>query len=476
MTLQDTQAAEEEGKSASGQGNASGTLNRAGSVLEGLLYVNNNDHPKQKPELQLHVPGNAELSHGKLSRTASAASAAVHSPRMMSQELREGMMTKDESSESVVPPWRSNSAAAWARQKSLTRSLSAKAFPDGDQHEEEQLPWEQQADPDQAAGPQARARQSAPAPGRAKALGSLHIEVEEQPQQDGLQDWAESGLDDIAAAVAQYTGASPHDLFSNHGSREVAEQHAEQLPQQLQQWPQAAGLQLAESQSATRSPRVKATRQYATQQEQMEAELEAAMAADGEPVAEHVDVETEAAMGTEMSAPKYANAQEQMEAELEAAMAAEMSAPKYANVQEQMEAELEAAMAADAAADMPQHVRQGIEDNEQYPEEWERKVADFGAVMAAKTTAAALDRTPLHYSASEGRAGQKLNLPADGDGLDLGADGISGAQYLHDGVQKVQITIHMAFMPPPFKPSNMSAALVICRPQVSCQKRYQSGF
>ena len=450
MTLQDAQAAEEEGESASEQGSASATLNRADSVLVGLSDVVDGDHVKQKPELQLHLPSNAELSHG-LSRTASTAAAAatVRSPRMMSQELREESVAKDESTESVVPPWRSNSAAAWVKQNSFRKSLSAKAFPDWDQQEEELQRKEQQAEPDQdeAASPHARARQSASGPGRAQPLGSLHIEVEEQPQQDGLQDWAESGLDDIAAAVAQYTRASPDDLLSTEGRQQVEEQNPEQLLQQRQR-PQAASLQLAGFRSATQSPRVEAKRQYGTEQEQMEAELEAAMAADAEPVAERqhnseqeqMEAGMEAVTAAEMSGPTYANAQEQMEAELEAAMTAEICAPKYANAQEQMEAELEAAMAADAAANVAQDERHARENDMEYPEQWQQKDKEIGAVMAAKTSSAAPDRIPLHYSEHEGRAGQTLSLPGDGDGLDLDADGIINAQYLQDKMQKVRIT------------------------------------
>ena len=434
MTLQDTQAAEEEGESASEPGSLSATLNRAGSVLEGLSDAIYNDHPKQKPEMQLHLTSNAELSHG-LSRTASTAAAAVRSPRMMSQELGEETVAKDESIESVVPPWRSNSAAAWVKQKSFTKSLSAKAFPDWDQQEEELQRREQQTEPDQgqAASPHARAGQSAMGPGRTRPLGNLQIEVEEQPQQDGLQDWAESGLDDIAAAVAQYTGAAPDDLLSTEGRQQVEEQNPEQLLQQQQQQqqqrqrPQAASLQLAGFRSATQSPRVEAKRQYATQQEQMDAELEAAMAA-------------------EMSGPTYAKAQEQMEAELEAAMAAEISAPKYANAQEQMEADLEAAMAADAAADVAQDERHASESDVGYPEQWQQKNKEVGVVTAAKTSSAAPVRTPLHCSASEGRAGQTLSLPGAGHGLDLDADAINGAQYLQDKMQKVRITPYLLLL------------------------------
>ena len=453
MTLQDTQAAEEEEESAPEQGNAIATPKWAGPVLGRLSDVVDDAHPQQKPGLQLHLPSNAGLSHASLSRSVSAA-AAGHSPRMMSQELREEMVARNESTGSVVPPWRSNSAAAWVKQRSFTKSLSAKAFPDWDQQEEAQQPWELQAEPDQdqAAGPHARAGQSAAAPGRAKPLGKLHIEVEEQPQQEGLQDWAESGLDDIAAAVAQYTGASPDELFSPEVSQQVEEQHAEQLPQQ--QRPQAASLQPDGFRSATQSPRRKAKKQYATQQDQMEADLEAAMAADAEPVAEHqhdnqqeqMQAGMEAVMAAEMSGPKYANAQEQMEAELEAAMAAEISAPKYANAQEQMEAELEAAMAADGADDGPQDFRHGSKDDVQYPQQWEQKDEERGAVMATKTVSAAPDRTSLHYSASEGRTGQALSLPGNGDGLDLDADSIDGALYPQDDMQKVQITPYLAFM------------------------------
>ena len=429
MTLQDTQAAEEEEESAPEQGSASAELKKAGSVLGGLLDVIDNDHPKQ-PELQLHLPSNAELSHASLSRSVSAA--AGHSPRMMSQELREETVAKDESTGSVVPPWRSNSAAAWVKQRSFTRSLSPKAFPDWDQQEEAQQSWEVQAEPDQdqAVGPQARAGQSATAPGRAKPLGSLHIEVEEQPQQEGLQDWAESGLDDIAAAVAQYTGASPDDLLSTDGSQQVEEQHAEQRPQQLQQRPQAASLQPDGLEFGTQSPRHKPKRQFATEQEQMEAELEAALAADAEPVAER----------------QHDNQQEQMHVGMEAVTAAEKSGPKYANAQEQMEAELEAAMAADATDDGPQDFRHGSEDDVQYPQQWGQKDEELAAVMAAKTTSAAPDRTPLQYSASDGRAGQTLSLPGSGGGLDLDADNIYGAHHLPDDLQKVKIMPHLAFL------------------------------
>ena len=426
MTLQDTPAAEEE-ESASEQDRASPAVQRAGSVLKGPSDATRTHHPRQKPELQLqHLPSSADLSHGSLSR---AESAAVHSPRNMSQEFGESTSDKGESTEGVVPPWRSSSAAAWVKQRSFQRSLSTTAVPDGDQQEEEQQQaWGQQAEPDQdaAVGPRAGAGQSGPAPGRGRPLGSLHIETEEQPQQDGLQDWAEPGLDDIAAAVAQYTGASPDDWLTTEGS------------------------QLACLRSATQSPRGEPKRQYATQQEQMEAELEAAMAADAEPAAEQRHINAQRQMGTEMEAataaggnrPKSANAQQQMEAELEAAMAAEAGGSKYANAHEQMEAEMEAAMAADAADAEAQDVRHGGKDDVQYPQQWQQKDAEVGA----KTTSAAPHAPLLHYPSTGARAGQRLDLPGDGDGLDVGADGGGGAQFLQNARQKVRLPPYVAFV------------------------------
>lgn len=473
MTLQDTPAAEEE-ESASEQDRASPAVQRAESVLTRPSDATRTDHPRQKPELQLqHLPSSAGLSHGSLSRAESAA--AVHSPRKMSQEVTETTSDKDESTPGVVPPWRSSSAAAWVKQRSFQRSLSATAVPDGDQQEEErQQPWGQQAEPDQdaAVGPHAGAGQSGAAPGRGRPLGSLHIDTEEQPQEDGLQDWAEPGLDDIAAAVAQYTGASPDDWLPTEGSQHMEEQNPEQQQLQQHQRPQAAKLQLAGLRSATQSPRGERKRQYATQQEQMEAELEAAMAADAEPAAEQRHINAQRQMGTEMEAataagvnrPKYANAQqqmeaemeaatapgvakyanarEQMEAELEAAMAAEAGGSKYANAQEQMEAEMEAAMAADAADAEAQDVRHGGKDDVQYPQQWQQKDAEVGA----RTMSAAPHAPLLHYPSSGARAGQRLDLPGDEDGLDVGADGGGGAQLLQHARQKVRLPPYVAFV------------------------------
>ena len=225
----------------------------------------------------------------------------------------------------AVPAWESSSAAAWVKLKSLEKSQSTAAqINDWAQQEQEEQLRQQQAERTHSAG-------NSPALGRGMALGGLHIEVEEAPQQDGLPEWTESGLDDIAAAVAQYTGASPTDLLT------ASDDQQDQALTPKQQQLQIAKLRSSGSNNLTmsQSPAVSTGKAYAAQQEQLDAEFDAAMTADAEAAA----------------APRYANAQEQMEAELEAAMAAEAgagAAPQYANAQEQMEAELEAAMAADA--------------------------------------------------------------------------------------------------------------------------------
>ncbi|KAL3146056.1 hypothetical protein ABBQ38_015407 [Trebouxia sp. C0009 RCD-2024] len=472
MTLQDAQTAEEE-EPVSVLKDAGMGLRRAGSRVEGTSDGVSNHHAKQKLGLQLPGLNNAETGRDELSMSDSA---AVHSPQRVTQETTGGVAARNESAESAVPPWRSNSAAAWVKQKSLDKSLSAGAFANWDQ-EEEQQPWLQQAEPDQtqAAGSQAGAGQfvaapgrsdgegqSAAASGRGRPQGSLRIDVEEQPQQDGLQEWTESGLDDIAAAVAQYTGASPDDLLATENSQQGQQQLPEQLPEQLHRQqhrrhpPEIASLRLTGLRSATHSPRGVAEAQHHTQQELMAAELDAAMAADAEDFAAHHDAQEElelelntammaeisvpkyanaqeqmeaeldAAMAAEMSAPKYANAQEQMEAELDAAMAAEMGAPKYANAQEQMEAELDAAMAADSGTNQDvQHTRE--DHREQSPQRWQQMDAELDAAMAAKAISPRHVDSPrqhgtpaLYGSPSKGRAMAGLELP--GDGLDLDAD------------------------------------------------------
>ena len=491
MTLQDAQTAEEE-EPTPGVHDATAGLRRGGSRMEGTSDVVPNNPSKQKLGLQLQGLSNAELGLEGLSTSESA---AVHSPHRVSHDSRGGVPAKSEShsTEGAVPPWRSNSAAAWVKQKSLDKSLSAKAFANWDQ-EEEQQPWLQQAEPDQAqaAVPQAGAEHSVTAPGRSpgegqsvaasgrgRPQGSLRIDVEDQPQQDGLQEWTESGLDDIAAAVAQYTGALPDALLATEdtqqGKGQLPKQLQEQLPEQLhrqqhRQRPQeVASLRLTGLRSATQSPRGGAVGQNRTQQERMTTELGAATAFDAEPFAAHHDAheetnaesntavmaersvpkyanaqeqmeaELEAAMVAELSAPKYANAQEQMEAELEAAMAAELSAPKYANAQEQMEAELEAAMAADVAADADQDVQHARGDEVQSSRQWHQMDAELNAGEATAPQhpeSSAQHGTPALYSSpSQGRAVPELPR----DGLDLDADRPHRPRQLQVVAQKVRL-------------------------------------
>ena len=64
----------------------------------------------------------------------------------------------------------------------------------------------------------------------------------------------------------------------------------------------------------------------------------------------------------------YLAQQKQMDADFDAAMAADQTAsPQYANAQEQMEAELEAAMAADLAAG-----GDGVATNQQGDDQWQQ--------------------------------------------------------------------------------------------------------
>ena len=406
MTLQDAQTDEEE-VPASAQPQADSQMKRTVSLAEGHpgMGVGSSHTRDAKPgikELQGQLSGNAQVSYKTPGR-----SAAVQSRHSTDQDLKADGLVSKESSD-VVPAWRSNSAAAWVKQKSLDKSLSRGGIDWNQQEEEEVQSWEQAA---QAASvsPQAGQVEPATAPGKGRAPGSLHIEVEEKPPQDELQDWTESGLDDIAAAVAQYTGASPHDLvtttFSPRDQDKSPTQLLQQLPMQQRQRLQVADLHEASSRAATQSPRATAEKQYATHQEQMDAELDAAMAADAEAAA----------------APKYANAQEEMEAELEAAMAAEIGVPKYANAQEQMEAELEAAMAADAAAGEDQDESSALKIDKLN----EVLAADAGPGLFARSAA------PLHvqlHDSPKDRTVQMLDLPGDGEGLDLDADGLYAPQ------------------------------------------------
>ena len=307
------------------QGSADGVVDHFGQLSRGTSSVaaqtgmGEISSPKQQAEakrgLRLQLASNPAADRFTQDRSSSETS----SPR---GGLVRSSVSND-STNAAVPPWESNSAAAWVKQKSLDKTQSAAAqLADWRQQEEEEQSLQQQSEPDQDSG-------ISPASGKGRALGSLHIEVGEAAPQDGLQEWTESGLDDIAAAVAQYTGASPDDLMVPTDDL----QQQEQLPPK-----QIAQLRKSGSKQLSQSPTPSAGKAHATQQDRTGADS--------------VDPATVAGAGRG-PAPQYANAQEQMEAELEAAMAvdndsAATGAPVYANAFEQMEAELEAAMAADA--------------------------------------------------------------------------------------------------------------------------------
>ena len=317
MTIQDPQDNEEMDESSQGSADGAevhvGQLSRGTSSVAAQAGMGDVRSPKQQaeakrgPRLQLTSNPVADRS------TQERSSSEMSSPR--------GELVSSDSTNAAVPPWESNSAAAWVKQKSLEKTQSAAAqLAEWRQQEEEERSLQQQSEPDQDS-------RISPASGKGRALGSLHIEVGGEAPQDGLQEWTESGLDDIAAAVAQYTGASPDDLMAS-----TDDPQQDQLPSQ-----QMAELRKTGSKQSSQSPRPSAGKAYATQQDQIGAD----------------SIEPATVSGARRGpAPQYANAQEQMEAELEAAMEADhdsaTGAPVYANAFEQMEAELEAAMAADA--------------------------------------------------------------------------------------------------------------------------------
>jgi len=326
MTIQDPQDNEDMDESVHGSADGAedhlGQLSRGASSVAAQAGMGDISSPKQQAEVKrgLRLQPASNTAADRITQDRS--SSEISSPK--GGVVRSSV--SDDSTNAAVPPWESNSAAAWVKQKSLEKSQSAAAqLAEWKQQEEEeqsmQQQQQQQSEPDQDSG-------ISPASGKGRALGGLHIEVEEAAPQDGLQEWTESGLDDIAAAVAQYTGASSDDLMAP-----TDDQQQEQLPPK-----QIAQLRKTGSKQLSQLPRPSAGKAHATPQDQTGADS--------------LDPATVA--GAKRGAPpQYANAQEQMEAELEAAMAADndsaaTGAPVYANAFEQMEAELEAALEDDA--------------------------------------------------------------------------------------------------------------------------------
>ena len=329
MTIQDPQTDDDLDESNHGtadiaEDQSGNRLNRTASSVAEQQGMGATSNPKHQAGaasgFQIQLTGNAGAGAKPQDRSVRSSS-DISSPRGGVVNLS----VSGESTSAAVPPWESNSAAAWVKQKSLEKSQSAAAqIADWQQEEEKSRQQESEAD---------KNAHSSPASGKGRALGGLHIQVEEKAPQDGLQEWTESGLDDIAAAVAQYTGASPDELMVTTDDQ----QDGQLGPKQAVQLRKTGSKQLAQT------PRASTGKAHAAQQQQGDAAFNAAAAA-----------------GSKHGVPpRYANAQEQMEAELEAAMAADndssaagaATAPVYANAQEQMEAELEAAMAADAGQD-----------------------------------------------------------------------------------------------------------------------------
>ncbi|KAL0022404.1 hypothetical protein WJX77_008671 [Trebouxia sp. C0004] len=435
MTIQDPQDNEEMDKSAQRSADGAedhlGQLSRATSSVFAQAGMRELSSPKQqseaKPGLRLQLASNTVANRITQDRSS-----------LEMSSLRGGLvrsLVSNDSTNAAVAPWKSNSAAAWVKQQSLEKTQSAAAqLADWRQQEEEEQLLQQQPEPDQDSG-------IGPASGRGRALGGLHIEVGEAGPQDGLQEWTESGLDDIAAAVAQYTGASPDDLMVPTDDQQ---QEQEQLPPK-----QIAQLHKTGSKQLSQSPRPSAGKAHATQQDRTGAD----------------SIDAAAVAGAKRgAAPRYANAQEQMEAKLEAAMAADddsaaTGAPVYANAFDQMEAELEAAMAADAnqavteaqtgdpwgqiELDAAKAADDAIRDAHKpakkvYATQQEEMDAELEAAMAADAAAANTDTqdSPLAavgYGASPGgspkrRNGPRLELPGNGGGIDFDALDLAAPQ------------------------------------------------
>ena len=333
MTIQDPQIDDDLDESTHGtadieEDQPGSHLSRSASGVvgqQGMGATNNPEHQEGVASgLQKQLTGNAG-ANVKVQDRSVRSSSDISSPGGGLVNIS----VSGESNTAAVPPWESNSAAAWVKQKSLEKSQSAAAQLADWQQQEEEKSRQHAAEANQDT-------RSSPASGKGRALGGLHIQVEEKAPQDGLQEWTESGLDDIAAAVAQYTGASPDELMAATDDQQDSQLGPEQAMQ----------LRKLGSQQLAHTPRASTPKAHATQQEQGNAAFDSAAAA---------------ATGPKRgNAPRYANAQEQMEAELEAAMAADndssaaagaAAAPVYANALEQMEAELEAAMAAEAGQD-----------------------------------------------------------------------------------------------------------------------------
>ena len=216
--------------------------------------------------------------------------------------------------------------------------------------------WSSSSAPQKARQPPGLETWQAPTP---QAEENANRGRERPDEEKQAQDWEQADQDDIAAAVAQYTGARPENVpgkASHEPAFEFVSQQAQhEAPQLRRGRPQLAlqhGDGYKKSQSFHRresdSDQHAPDMSYAQQQAQMETELEAAMLAEQAPT-------QDTSPGRGMS-KQYASPMEQMEAELEAAMAADTAAGgseggrMYDGGQTRMEADMESAMAADAAA------------------------------------------------------------------------------------------------------------------------------
>lgn len=166
-----------------------------------------------------------------------------------------------------------------------------------------------------------------------RQASDLSAAVHAESQDLNKQVWQQAEGDDIAAAVAQYTGSKhgdfPTDGLDHQGFKMVPGQHAQHACEELPHDTARPRLALQHGDNFKKSEsfhhrehedsdRHAAELSYVEQQARMDAEFEDAMLADQ---SSHQDL---AEHGS--TAKQYATPQEQMEAELEAAMAADAAA------------------------------------------------------------------------------------------------------------------------------------------------------
>lgn len=157
--------------------------------------------------------------------------------------------------------------------------------------------------------------------GQASSLSAaVHAVDQAFEQETDRQEWEQTDGDDIAAAVAQYTGSKQRDLPAQEADQQVPNaqqaQHDNKPRLAVQHGDNFKKSDSFHHREQAGSDRHPPELSYAEQQARMDAEFEAAMAADQ-------DMSNADLQANGSTVQHYASPQEQMEAELEAAMAAD---------------------------------------------------------------------------------------------------------------------------------------------------------